>query len=220
MNHIKSHIILLLLVITPSLLHSQKFISAGGRIGYAFYNSIWDLQDPDVTKFYSNEPKFYNSYLGVYGEFFGKNSISTCADISYHNTSYTFEYDMKNNTGEVTGTNKINSTIQYISVLVQEKIKYGKEKGPQVFFKAGPRVEFQIKKNIDKDFQYIFNDANKTVFGYTLTGGAAWNFTSLQVIAECFWHGDLTKIYSSGFGKLQNDALGVSLSIGWQNKKK
>ncbi|HJY62895.1 MAG TPA: outer membrane beta-barrel protein [Ignavibacteria bacterium] len=213
-------LIFISLVLLPSISNSQNFIAVGGRIGYTFYNSVWDLQDPAVTNFYPNEPKFYNSYLGVYGEFFGKKYLSTCADVSYHNTSYSFEYNMKNNTGEVIGTNKINTTLQYISVLIQEKIKYGKPKGPEVFFKAGPRVEFQIKKNIDKDFQYIFNDANKTVFGYTLTGGAAWNFTSFQVVAEGFWHGDITKIYSSGFGKLQNNAFGVSLSVGWLNKKK
>ena len=219
MNKVFLYLIYVLLLL-PYNSRSQNFISVGGRIGYTFYNSIWDLQDPNITKFFPNEPKFYNSFLGVYGEFLGKKSLSTYADISYHNTSYAFEYDMKNNTGEVIGTNKINSTVQYISVLVQEKIKYGKDNGPQVYFKAGPRAEIQIKSNIDKDFQYIFNDANKAVFGYTLTGGVAWSFPQFQVAAECFWHGDITKTYSSGYGKIQNNSLGVSLCVGWLKRKK
>jgi hypothetical protein len=208
------------LFLFPSILPAQNFISAGGRIGYTVYNSVWDLSDPDIIKFYPGKPKFYNSFVGLYGEFFGRKSFSTCAEISYHNTSYTFQYDMKNSTGDIIGTNKINSTVQYISILVQEKIKYGKKKGPNIYLKAGPRVEFQIKKNIDKDFQNVFNNAKTVIFGYTLTGGTAWNFPAFQIAAECFWHGDIIKTYSSVYGKILNNAFGISLSAGWLKSKK
>ncbi len=207
------------LLFCPSVLLSQNFISVGARISYSVYNSVWKLEDPAITRLYPDKPEFFNAYIGVYGEFLGRKSLSTFADISYHNTNYTFEYGMKNTTGEVTGTNKINSTVQYISILLQEKIRYGREKGPQVFFKAGPRVELEIKSNIDKDFQYVFKDAKPVIIGYTLTGGAEWNFSTFRIGAECFWHGDITKTYSSAFGKIQNNSLGISLTAGWLNKK-
>jgi len=206
---------ILIIMLFPILIPAQKLKAVGGKIGFTFIHSTWDLSDPEINKFYPEKPKFYNAFLGLYGEFFSNKSLSTCVDLSYHYTDYQFDYSMKDKYGEVIGTSSIRNSIQYISLLIKEKLKYGKGLGPNVYGFLGPRLELEFHKNYDKDFVTVFNNTNKVLLGYTVGAGFSYNFTTVQALAECYWHGDIIKTYSSDYGKILNNGLGINIGAGW-----
>jgi len=212
--------IIFIIMLFPVFLQAQGFKALGGKIGFTFIHSTWDINDPEINKFYPDKPKFYNAYLGVYGEFLSKKTLSTCIDLSYHLTDYSFEYTMYDKYGQNIGTSSIRNSVQYVSLLIKEKIRYGKDLGANYYAFAGPRIELEFNKNVDKDFSTIFNNTNKVIVGYTVGGGFSWNFNTFQLLGEAFWHGDIIKTYSSGNGKILNNGLGFIIGAGWYVTKK
>lgn len=206
--------IIFIIMLFPVLLSAQGFKALGGKTGFTFIHAVWDVNDPAINRFYPEKPAFYNAYLGIYGEFLSKKTFSTCIDLSYHLTDYRFEYTMYDKYGQSMGTSKIRNSVQYISLQVKEKIRYGRDLGPNYYAFAGPRIELEFSKNVDKDFTSVFNNTNKVVVGYNAGGGFSWNFKTFQLLGEIFWHGDVLKTYSSGNGKILNNSLGFVIGAG------
>jgi hypothetical protein len=204
-----------IIMLFPVFLYAQGFKALGGKTGLTVFHSVWDVNDPLINNFYPEKPNFYNAYISIYGEFISKKTLSTCIDLSYHLTDYRFDYTMYDKYGQSIGTSTLRNSVQYISILVKEKFRTGNDLGINYYAFAGPRIELEFNKNVDKDFTDVFDNTNKIVAGITAGGGISYNFNTFQVLGEVFWHGDVLKTYSSGNGKILNNSIGILLGAGW-----
>jgi hypothetical protein len=205
-------LIVVLFLLLPLITYSQLFKSYGLQFSSSFENTGWSHPDT-VSKYYHDKAYIANYNFGVYGEFLAKKYISTLVNVDLRFRFLHFEYDL----GNVADAQMVHNAITYADFSVCEKLKYDKDPW-SVYLFGGIKSDIEIHRNIEKDFQNVFNDSKKLLFGVTTGVGFAKRFFKFWRLSfDIYYNHDLTKMYQSGLGKVQLDEFGFKLGIGPYN---
>lgn len=202
--------IILLLVITPLLIHSQTFKSYGLYGGYSFDGKGWENPDT-IGSYYHNKVFIKSINLGAYGEFLSKKHFSTMVDVGLKFRQYHFEYDNPPNPDDA---RLIDNTMYYITAAVYEKFKMDIDKW-SLYLYGGINTGIRFNKSVEKDIQDIFENSKSFNAGTTAGIGFRKRIARfLSISFDLYYERDFTKMYESSSGFIRNSEIGFKIGLG------
>lgn len=202
-------IIIFIIFLIPLASNSQTFKSYGFITGYSFKENGWSK--PDTFSYYYHDKAYINSItFGLFGEFFSYKYNSTFCDLTIKAREFWFEYDL----GNISDAQNVKNTLWYLSLAISEKLKFDSGRW-STYLLGGVRADMMISKNIQKDFQDVFEQSKSVLFGTTVGIGFAKRFSRfLRISFDLYYNYDLTKMYKSSSGEVQLKSLGFRIGIG------
>ena len=199
--------------------YAQLYNGFSINAGYGILRYGWNKPDEYLARMY-REPFFIRDLmLGASMEFFRNKFQSVIASAGYKIRVLDFDYDKKNASGVVTGTNTLSCRIHTFQFSLSERLRYHFAH-LFIFFYAGMRLDLNFDAYAeDPDFNTFTNGIKKTTYGLTTGAGIGFEFRKiLNITAEAYYEPDFTKAYTSSTGYLKNSEVGVRLCF-WLLKK-
>ena len=205
-------ILLLLSIINPQSLQAQLIRSFGFKIGGNIADEDWNYK-AGILSDVKNTSRF-GLDLGAFVELLDLPVMSIITEIDY--TQKGMKYDLPvtgESSPEQIGTQTINNRIDYLSILVLGKARYNLILfSPYII--AGPRVDIEINKNVDKGLNIIFKDFKKNNFGLTFgIGTELIKILPVSLLAEIRYNLDLSDVYSTDNLKIKNKSFDFLVGI-------
>ncbi|MCX6150867.1 MAG: porin family protein [Ignavibacteriales bacterium] len=200
--------VFLLLIIVSSSLNAQLVRSYGFKIGGNLAK-----QDFNYASNLSIDLKTDNRFglnVGAFIEFLDLPVASIIAEVDYTQKGMKYTSTVRTTEHpEGIGTTTVNNRIDYLSILLLGKVRYN-----LILFSpyllAGPRVDIEINKNIDKNYDEVYKDFKKGNFG--LTFGIGTEIIKM-LLAEIRYNVDLTDAYSTANLKVKNQSIDFLVGI-------
>jgi hypothetical protein len=205
-------LILIFLFFNTVCLKSQIIKGYGFKLGGNISYQNASYNDALLNLYYKEKPgiRFYFNASGFL-EFFKHKFFSTIAELSLTGRGANFDYEMKNENGNVIGIQHVHNSFTLVSLSLNPKLRYQMKKNAVYIF-GGPRVDFILGKNIDVDFESTYQNSNHEVIGYNAGIGLILN----GFLVELEYQGDITNSISSDAGNIKNIAFLLQIGLNFR----
>ncbi len=75
---------------------------------------------------------------------------------------------------------------------------------PNLYVLAGPRLDIEMKQNVDENLKIVFDKFKKNIFGLTFGVGTEINIILLDLLAEIRYNYDITPAYETDLLVIKN----------------
>jgi len=199
--------------------YSQLYNGYSINMSYGIFRFGWHTPDEYLARMYK-EPFYQRDIaLGTSFELFRNSFQSVLISANYKFRLLDFEYDKKNSSGAVIGTNSLGARIHSFQFSITERLRYH-FRHIYLYVYAGPRFDLNAGTSADDpDFNTFLNGIKPTTIGLSSGAGIGLEFSRFfNMTFETYFEPDFTKAYTSSTGYLKSSEFGIRLGF-WLVKK-
>lgn len=203
---------IIFVILIHSLSHAQFIDGYGVKIGGTLANQDWQRKNATVD---FNPDSRFGMNAGIFMEFLNLPLLRMVTELNYEQKGMKLEFPLttiEDPDGSSGKTKSILNRVDYLSLAVKAKLKSKAPLlSPYVF--AGPRVDFYLNKNVDKNFKSFYDEFKKQVYGLSAGVGAEFNTLPVDLLLELQYNHDLTSAYESAMYDINNQSFDFKIGL-------
>jgi Outer membrane protein beta-barrel domain len=193
--------------------NSQLITGYGVKLGATHANQIWTYAPQIDIRFYPDSRWGLNG--GIFAEFLHVPFFSMVGEVNYTQKGMKYHITVTSpsdpsGTGE---TVTLDNRLDYLDLRVLVKL-YKNYSQFSPYLLAGPRLDYQVAESVAQEFESIFKDFKKEIYGISMGAGfEISSIISLPILVEFIYNYDLSKLYETENLTIKNEDFEIRAGI-------